>query len=144
MRERLVELLSRQLIRVRGESMAPTLRNGQWVVVSRRAYAQRPPSRFDVVRFADPRRPGSWSIKRIVGLPLEIVEFRGGVLVVDGLAIDDPRAVPGDTSEHLWAPGANKYVVLGDNRSRSTDSRRYGPIRLSAITGAVRGHANTL
>ena len=58
MREWLVELLSRQLIRVRGESMAPTLRNGQWVVVSRRAYARRPPSRFDVIRFADPRQAG--------------------------------------------------------------------------------------
>ena len=144
MREWLVELLSRQLIRVRGESMAPTLRNGQWVVVSRRAYARRPPSRFDVIRFADPRRPGSWSIKRIVGLPLEHVELRGGELVVDGLAIDDTHADPGDTSEHSWAPGANEYVVLGDYRYRSTDSRRYGPIGLSAITGAVRGHANTL
>ena len=140
MRERLLELLSRQLIRVRGESMTPTLRNGQWVVVSRRAYARCPPSRFDVVRFEDPRRPGSWSIKRIVGLPLEIVEIRGGKLVVDGLAIDDPHTVPGDTSEHLWAPGANEYVVLGDNRSRSTDSRRYGSIGFPAITGAVRGH----
>ena len=108
--------------------MAPSLRNGQWVVVSRRAYARRLPSRFDVVRFADPRRPGSWSIKRIVGLPLEIVELRGGELVVDGLAIDDPHAVAGDPSEHSWAPGANEYVVLGDNRSRSTDSRHYGPI----------------
>ena len=116
MREWLVELLSRQLIRVRGESMAPTLRNGQWVVVSRRAYARRPPSRFDVIRFADPRRPGSWSIKRIVGLPLEHVELRGGELVVDGLAIDDTHADPGDTSAHSWAPGANEYVVLGDNR----------------------------
>ena len=142
MRERLLELLSRQLVRVRGESMAPTLSDGQWVVVSRRAYTRRPPSRFDVVRFEDPWRPGSFSIKRVVGLPLEVVELRGGELVVDGRTIEEPHAVSGDTSEHLWAPRENEYVVLGDNRSRSTDSRRYGPIRLSAITGAVRGHAN--
>ena len=141
MRERLVELLSRQLIRVRGESMTPTLRDGQWVVVSRRAYAGRPPSRFDVVRFADPRRPGSWSVKRIVGLPSEHVELRGYELVVDGMTIKEPHAVAGDTSDHLWVPGPNEYVVLGDNRSRSTDSRFYGPIGFPAITGAVRGHA---
>ena len=121
--------------------MTPTLRGGQWVVVSRRAYAGRSPSRFDVVRFADPRRPGSWSIKRIVGLPLEHVELRIGELVVDGLTIEEPHAVGGNTSDHLWAPGANEYVVLGDNRSRSTDSRLYGPIGFPAITGAVRGHA---
>ena len=141
MRERLVEILTRQLIRVRGESMSPTLGDGQWVVVSRRAYVNRRPSRFDVVRFVDPRRPGSWSVKRIVGLPSEHVEIRRGALAIDGRAVDDPYAIPDDASEHLWAPGPDEYVVLGDNRTRSTDSRHYGPIVFSAITGAVVGHA---
>ena len=122
--------------------MAPTLRDGQWVVVSRRSYARRLPSRFDVVRFVDPRRPGSWSIKRIVGLPSEQVELRGGELVVDCRAMDEPHAAPGNTADYLWMTGPGEYVVLGDNRSRSTDSRRYGPISFPAITGAVRGHAN--
>ena len=122
--------------------MAPSLRHGQWVVVSRRAYARRPPSRFDVVRFSDLRRPGSWSVKRIVGLPSEHIELRGGELVIDQRTIDEPHAMPGDSSEHLWMPGPDEYVVLGDNRSRSMDSRQYGPIGFSAITGAVRGHAN--
>ena len=143
MRERLVELLTRQLVKVRGESMAPTLGDGQWTVVSRRAYFRRRPSRFDVVRFVDPRRPGSWSVKRIVGLPSEQVELRGGVLAIGGLAMEDPYADPGDASERLWAPGPDEYVVLGDNRTRSTDSRHYGPITFSAITGAVLGHAGT-
>ena len=142
MRERLVELLSRQLVKVRGESMAPTLRNVQWVVVSRRAYARRRPSRFDVVRFVDPRRPGSWSVKRIVGLPAERVELRGGELVVDCRAMDEPHAAPGNTADCSWMTGPAEYVVLGDNRSRSTDSRQFGPIGISAITGAVRGHAD--
>ena len=122
--------------------MTPTLRDGQWVVVSRRAYTRRPPSRFDVVRFVDPRRPGSWSVKRIVGLPSERVELRGGELVVDHRKVDEPLSIFGDTSDHLWMPGQDEYVVLGDNRPRSTDSRLYGPIGFSAITGAVRGPAN--
>lgn len=141
--ERLLEALSRQLVRVRGESMAPTLGDGDWVVVSRRAYVRRSPSRFDVVRFVDPRRPGSWSVKRIVGLPSERVELRGGVLEIDGRELENPHGIPGDSSEHLWAPGPGEYVVLGDNRTRSTDSRDYGPIAFSAITGAVRGHSST-
>ena len=122
--------------------MAPTLRDGQWVVVSRRAYARRLPSRFDVVRFVDPRRPGSWSIKRIVGLPSEQVELRGGELVVDCRTMDEPHAAPGNTADYLWITGPGEYVVLGDNRPRSTDSRRYGPIDFSAITGGVLGHTN--
>ena len=147
MRERLVELLSRQLIRVRGKSMAPTLGDGQWVVVSRRAYARRPPARFDVVRFADPRRPGSYSIKRVVGLPLEIVELHGGELIIDGRTIEEPHVEFGGDSNYIWAPRPGEYVVLGDNRALvenrplATDSRRYGPIGFPAITGAVRGHA---
>ena len=130
--------------------MAPTLRNGQWVVVSRRAYARRPPSRFDVVRFEDPWRPGSSSIKRVVGLPSEIVELRGGELVIDDRIVEEPNVEFGDESNYIWAPRPDEYVVLGDNRGLSnnrpqaTDSRRYGPINYSAITGAVWGHANTL
>ena len=142
MRERLVELLSRQLVKVRGESMAPTLRDGQWVVVSRRAYARRRPSRFDVVRFVDPRRQGAWSVKRIVGLPSEQVELRGGELVVDCRTIDEAHAAPCKPTDYSWVTGPDEYVVLGDNRSRSTDSRQFGPIGFSAITGAVRGHAD--
>ena len=122
--------------------MAPTLRDGQWVVVSRRSYARRLPSRFDVVRFVDPRRPGSWSIKRIVGLPSEQVELRGGELVVDCRAMDEPHAAPGNTADYLWMTGPGEYVVLGDNRPRSTDSRQYGPIDFSVITGGVLGHTN--
>ena len=121
--------------------MAPTLRDGQWVVVSRRAYARRRPSRFDVVRFVDPRRPGSWSVKRIVGLPSEQVELRDGELVVDCRTIDEAHAAPCKPTDYSWVTGPGEYVVLGDNRSRSTDSRHYGPIGFSAITGAVRGHA---
>ena len=123
--------------------MSPTLGDGQWVLVSRRAYVSRRPSRFDVVRFADPRRPGSWSVKRIVGLPSEQVELRNGALAIDGREVTDPHAVPVDASDHLWTPGRDEYVVLGDNRTRSTDSRHYGPIALSAITGAVLGHTGT-
>lgn len=142
MRERLLEVLSRQLVRVRGESMAPTIRNGQWIVISRRAFSHRPPARFDVVRFFDPSRPGSWSVKRIVGLPLERVELCGGGLLIDGRKMEDPHAAEDPRYDHSWTPGPGEYVVLGDNRTRSTDSRHYGPIGLSAITGAVRGHAN--
>ena len=121
--------------------MAPTLRDGQWVVVSRRAYAHGLPSRFDVIRFVDPRRQGAWSVKRIVGLPSEQVELRGGELVVDCRTIDGPHAVPGGATDQVWMTGPGEYVVLGDNRSRSTDSRHYGPIGFSAITGGVLGHA---
>ncbi len=141
MLERIIELLTRQLVRLRGQSMAPALRRGNWVRVSRLAYRKRPPSRFDVVRFKDPSRPGAWSIKRIVGLPMEFVELRDGNLIIDGRRVHESHAALKIPGSHAWAPREDEFVVLGDNRSASTDSRKYGPVHRTSITGAVIGHS---
>ncbi len=138
--ERILELVTRKLVRVRGPSMYPAFSHGGWVRVSRRAYRRRRPARFDVVRFRDPARPGKWSIKRIVGLPLEFVELRDGRLTVDGAPVDEPHAAGRVYGNHAWAPREGEYVALGDNRAASTDSRKYGPVRLGDIDGAVVGH----
>ena len=139
MLEPLLRLLWVQLVRVRGDSMAQALRDGQWVLVDRRAYRRRPPARFDIVRFEDPSRPGAWSVKRIVGLPGEQIALRDGQLTINGQPVREPHvdASIADAETHEWRPGPRQYVVLGDNRLRSTDSRRYGPVPLSAIRGRV-------
>jgi signal peptidase I len=136
--EPLLGLLSMQFVRVRGDSMSPALRHGQWVCVDRRAYRRAAPQRGDIVRLKDPQRPGAWVVKRIVGLPGEAVRHEGGRLSVNGVAVPALEASPSEISAPQdWSPGTGEYVVLGDNRARSTDSRAYGPVRREAILGKV-------
>ena len=137
---KLLEILTSQLVRIDGSSMEPTFRSGAWVVVSRRAYSgSRTPERFDVVRFEDPDEPARWLIKRIVGLPNEEVEISEGRLVIDGNAISDAAGVYSTNTGngHQWWPREDEYVVLGDNRSASRDSRKFGSIPARALTGKV-------
>ena len=128
-----------QNFRVEGPSMFPTLENAQFVLVNKLAYVASDPGRGDVVVFRSPRNPSEDLVKRVVGLPTETVQIRDGVIVVNGQDLDesgyfdastapdmDPRSVPAGT-----------YFVLGDNRSKSRDSRVIGPIPLASIVGQV-------
>lgn len=140
MLERLADLLTSKWVRVRGDSMSPTLRDGQWARVSRRVYRNGVPSRFDVVRFEAPVEGLRFDVKRIVGLPDELVELRAGVLFVDGAEVPFEITGGGDAA---WGPDVDEYVVLGDNREASTDSRRYGVVRRDAIVGIVEVRSRT-
>ena len=137
MLENVLSMACSKWVRVKGDSMSPTLRDGDWVRVDRRAYRSgRAPARFDVVLLEHPLRVGFWEIKRIVGLQLEHVALEDGALIVDGVEVGDPMAqVSGGDGE--WMLGAEEYVVLGDNRRRSTDSRDFGPIRRRHVVGKV-------
>lgn len=134
-----LRMLSVQLVRVNGDSMLPALRQGQWVRVDRRAFKNAPALRFDVVRFEDPSRQGRWAIKRMVGLPGEVVVLDRGVLTVNGAPVPEPHLPQPqpDSEYHEWQLKEGEYAVLGDNRAASTDSRRYGPVRRAALLGRV-------
>jgi signal peptidase I len=134
-----LRLLSRQLVRVNGESMSPALRHGKWIWVDRTAYRDASPRRFDIVRIEDSARPGRWAIKRIVGLPGETVMLDRGLLTANGERIEEPHLSRNAASAgyHEWRLTDMEYVVLGDNRDASTDSRHYGPVRREAVLGRV-------
>ena len=104
-----LDLLTSQWVRVSGDSMLPTLRNGQWVRMSRLSPRRRSPQRFDIVRFEAPTGELRFDVKRVVGLPREQVELRGGVLHVDGHAVESGITGGGDA---VWSPGVGEYVVL--------------------------------
>lgn len=124
--------------------MEPTLPDGAWVLVDRRAFrGQRAPARFDIVRMEDPERRGHWIIKRVVGLPGEEVRLGGGRLYVNDQEIietyergtDDEHAV--NTGVQAWWPAENEYVVLGDNRTATTDSRKFGVVKIDMLRGRI-------
>ena len=128
-----------QNFRVQGPSMNPNLVTSELVLVSKLSYMKSTPSRGDVVVF---RKPGGNSedlVKRIIGMPEETIEIRTGRVFVNGLEIDesDYIARPGNSVVPPVRVPAGSYFVLGDNRSVSEDSRRFGSVPLAAIVGEV-------
>ncbi len=139
---RILSILTAKLVRIRGSSMEPTLPDGAWVFVNRRAFRwPRRPQRFDVVRFEDPSNTGRWFVKRVVGLPDEEVRLENGDLFVNGSIVEQPHPADQSASEtsekHEWWPCINEYVLLGDNRGASTDSRKFGAVPIGKFTGRV-------
>ena len=120
--------------------MEPSIIEGAWVISFRVGFRRRVPARFDVVRLEDPEIVGHWILKRIVGLPGEEVSLKDGELYIDGQVIADTHAQYAQVSsdKFVWWPRNDEYVVLGDNRSFSTDSRKFGPIKRSGIRGRVK------
>ena len=126
---------------MRGDSMRPSFREGDQLVVSPRAYRRSAPSRGDVVVVRDPRLPAREELKRIVGLSGEELRLEDGLLYVDGAVLDEPYlgGLPPTLGleARRWRMGADEYFILGDDRVRSTDSREYGPVGADLLVGRV-------
>ncbi len=126
---------------VRGDSMAPSFLNGDYLIIDEISYRFGDPERGDVVVFRFPEDPSQFFIKRIVGLPEETVIVRNGALTIinrehpTGIALEEPYLVeptPGQLEVKL---DPNEYFVLGDNRDSSSDSRRWGPLPRHLVVG---------
>ena len=127
---------------VRGASMVPSLSPGDQVLVDVSAYGENGPARGDIVVFLGPHAEGRHDIKRLIGLPGERVVMAEGMLYVDGRQIAEPylSGLPSSVGlgESAWDLGAGEYLLLGDNRAHSTDSREFGPIEGDRIVGRAR------
>lgn len=118
---------------VNGDSMQPTLHNGDMLIVQKVAYQH--PKRFDIIVFDSLDGKGTLFIKRVIGLPGETVQIADGVITIDGEVLEEhygmePMEAAGLASEP-FVLGEEEYFVLGDNRNNSGDSR-------SASVGAVK------
>jgi signal peptidase I len=120
--------------------MEPTISDDSWIISLRAGFRRREPRRFDVVRFQDPRTLDHWIVKRIVGLPGEEVALKADELFVNDELVEDFFAYCPDPSadKSEWWLKDDEYVVLGDNRSASTDSRKFGPVKRSSIHSRIR------
>ena len=106
-----------------GFSMEPTLHNYQYLLVNKVSYLVGEPQRGDIVAFRFPGDPRLHLIKRVVALPGEEVEIRGGVVYVNGRALAEPYLLtkPAYSYPKKKVPEGG-YFVLGDNRNNSHDS----------------------
>jgi signal peptidase I len=131
---------SLEFARVDGQSMAPTLANHDRLVVDKLAYRIGNPTPGDIVMFHAPRDPEQLFVKRIVAQAGDIVRIEDGRVFVNNRALDD-RQVPADFRSHEdWGPYRvpdDTFLVLGDHRNRSSDSRHWGPVSRTAIIGKV-------
>ena len=125
-----------QPVKVHGTAMLPALGDGDRIVVERNPQKL---ERGDIIVFLYPDDQTKSYIKRIVGLPHEVIEIDEGKILVNGKPLDEPYVDPklnlsGRGAAPLRLP-ADNYYVLGDNRDNSADSRLWGPVKKELIYG---------
>ncbi|HSG59809.1 MAG TPA: signal peptidase I [Pseudomonadales bacterium] len=158
-------------------SMVPTLEVGDFILVNKYDYGLRlpvtgtkvwevgEPQRGDVMVFFPPHKPTTYFIKRVIGVPGDVIEYRDKVLYINGLQAEQtllarlPVSQPeyslfeeqfaeGDASHKIRTVDARRfrdnfrvdvrpghYFMMGDNRDNSSDSRVWGQVPESAIVG---------
>ena len=127
-----------QAFRVQGTSMQPLLAGGERIVVNKFVYRFHPIDRGDVVVFWYPREPQISFIKRVVGLPGDVVELRRGALYVNGQRTSEGYLASQFRDSDNYPPSEVKkgyYFVLGDHRNGSNDSRTWGDVPERYIYG---------
>lgn len=127
---------------VSGASMSPTFETGQYLIIDQVTYQFEEPKRGDVVIFRYPNDPSKYFIKRLIGLPGEVVELANGATTIRNPSTNDSRTLEESyvktdlTDDHLSITlSSDEYFVMGDNRGASSDSRVWGPVPKKNIVG---------
>jgi signal peptidase I len=135
---------------VEGQSMMPTLQDGNRLIVNKIDYDITKPHRFDIIVFH--ATPTDDYVKRVIGLPGDSIEYKNDVLYINGKKVDEPylkpykeQLVSGLLTENFTLKDITgvdrvpkgKVFVMGDNRRNSVDSRRFGFVDMNQIVGKV-------
>lgn len=120
-------------VRVENISMQPTLQPGEFLVVNKWAYRFSDFQRGDVIVFHF--SPQEDYIKRIIGIPGDRVEVAGGIVRVNGTALEEPYIAAPPVYTGAWNVPEDMLFVLGDNRNQSSDSHKWGFVASDRIVG---------
>lgn len=141
-----VFVVTRTIVRpiiIQGDSMYPTLKDGNYGLSSVYKTIINDIERFDVVIL---KTDQDYIVKRVIGMPYETVEYRDNQLYINGEPVDEPflntdyvHGADGDFTEDIEAItlDGDEFYCLGDNRPNSRDSRWYGPFKDYKIEGVV-------
>jgi len=133
-----------QRTEVNGNSMQPTLNDGDNLIVDKISYRLRDPERFDIIVFPFVYKESTYYIKRIIGLPGETVQIdEEGNIYINGEILQESYGREIIKEEHRGIAanpitlGEDEYFVMGDNRNNSSDSRlpEVGNIKRDQIIG---------
>ncbi len=144
-----------QAFKIPSESMLETLQVGDHLLVSKFSYGVKwpfsddyaisgaDPEYGDVIVFKYPKDPALDYIKRVVGLPGDVIEMRNKQFYRNGEPVSENYIVKGDPASIFpvrdtfgpFTVPEGEYFVMGDNRDNSQDSRFWGTVEKSAIHG---------
>lgn len=130
----IVELFVVQGFKVYGSCMEPNLVTGERLLGNKLIYHLQPVRRGDIIVFRPPKQPDTPFIKRVIGLPGEVIAIRRNRVYIDGRRLDEPYlrlAWNYDLPAERIPPG--RLFVMGDNRDNSNDSRMWGVLPLSRV-----------
>ena len=135
-----------QPLRVESNSMAPTYRDGDMLVVDGLSVGVPGPERHDVVIITNPHT-GQLLVKRVAAVAGDQVGIADGVLVVNGNPVPE-RYVDQNLMDSVYfgpvTVPQGAVFVLGDNRSNSIDSRDFGPVPVADVRGRVLARVSPL
>ena len=127
-----------------GNSMEPVLHNTEEVYLDRLIYVITAPKRGDIIAFLPKGNEKThYYIKRVIAVPGETIQIKGGQIYIDGAVYDDPYGTetvkdPG-LAANEFTLGDDEFFVLGDNRNNSEDSRsgNIGAVNRKDVYGKV-------
>jgi signal peptidase I len=125
------------------QSMSPTIEMGDKIIADMKVYQNKAPLRGDLIVFKYPLRESVSYVKRLIGLPGEVLEIRNRTVFINGQPLQENYVKyldPGSVNEHFGpvAIPPNQFFVLGDSRDNSQDSRYWGLVKQSQILGQAR------
>ena len=128
---------------VTGDSMLPTFKDKEQIIVEKLSIKYEDLQRGEIVVVKHPDNPKIFVIKRVVGLPGESFTISNGKVYINGNELDETYLTADATTSgnsyigdaDIFELAKDSYVLLGDNRSNSSDSRLWGPVAKDSIVG---------
>ncbi len=141
-----IHLFIAQPNKVDGSSMVPTFHTGDRILTSKLSYRLGTPQHGDVVVFTPPSAQNGDYIKRIIGLPGDTIKLHDGQVYLNNQLLMEPYLAPNTKTierpflrnDVPFTVPAGEYMVFGDNRNFSSDSREWGPITRKEIIGKAK------
>ncbi|MDO8573301.1 MAG: signal peptidase I [Candidatus Daviesbacteria bacterium] len=138
-----IYLFVAQFHKVAGNSMVPTMHNGDYLITEKISYRFREPNRSEIIVLENPRDESQDFIKRIIAVPGDTVQISNNSVYVNGQILNEqylPSGTPTPPGTFvregdIIKVGKNQYFAFGDNREHSSDSREWGPVTKEEIVG---------